>query len=58
MNFDCEARTVFCHKCLDDYELRPVNHHADNLVQQLTDRDISWIGQGESYSEFISSIRS
>jgi len=41
MNIDGETRTVFCHECLDDYELRPINHRTDNLVQQLTDRDIS-----------------
>jgi hypothetical protein len=45
MYLDYEGSPVLCHECLNDYELRPVNQRTDNLVQQLTYRDISWVGQ-------------
>lgn len=45
MDINTETGTIFSYVRSDDDKLRLVNHCADDLVQQLGDRYISWIRQ-------------
>jgi len=43
MNIDGETRALFCRVRVDDDELGPVNHCADDLGKQLRGRSIPWV---------------